>query len=69
MTKIVCPLCKNECSSCTRNQVFSKVKKHFKQHVKSSEYGTCENPDCDIVYFGLDNDEMYFKRDFDEEIK
>lgn len=69
MAVITCPLCKKECTPASRTLVYSNIKKYFKQHVKAEEYGFCKNENCDIVYFGLNNDEMYFKRDFDEEIK
>jgi hypothetical protein len=69
MSKIICPLCKNECNTVNRNIIDASVKKHFKKHIKSREYGFCQNSDCDILYFGLESDEMYFKRDVDEVVK
>jgi hypothetical protein len=69
MTKANCPLCKNECSTVSRNVIDESVKKYFKKHINSREYGFCQNPDCDIVYFGLESDEIYFNRDLNEDDK
>jgi uncharacterized protein with PIN domain len=71
MTTAICPLCKKQCETVSSSKVYGSVKKHFNKHIKSKEYGFCTNPHCDIVYFGTDenNSEMYFNRDFDENIK
>lgn len=69
MAQVVCPLCKKNCNTVGKNQIYTSVKKHFQVHLKSVEYGFCQNPDCDIVYFGLESDEIYFKRDLTEIIK
>jgi hypothetical protein len=68
MTTVNCPLCKKECKEVSKNIIFDSVKKHFRKLMKSQEYGFCQNDDCDIVYFGLESDEMYFKRDLNESI-
>lgn len=65
MTLDICPLCKNECPTVSRSIVDHKVKRHFKQHIKSHEYGYCENPECDVVYYNNENDEIYFQRDLE----
>lgn len=69
MTTVSCPLCKKECSIVKRSLIDDLVKTYFKKLIKSHEYGFCQNPNCDIVYFGLESNEMYFKRDLVEEIK
>lgn len=69
MAQIICPICKKECSKASKSLIYSLVKKHFQVHLKSQDYGFCQNPDCDIVYFGLESDEIYFKRDLVETIK
>jgi hypothetical protein len=69
MVSILCPLCKQECSTTSKSIVYSLVNKHFQVHLKSPEYGFCQNSDCDIVYFGTESDEIYFKRDLIETVK
>lgn len=69
MAQILCPICKRECSIASKNLIYSLVKRHFQVHLKSTEYGFCQNTDCDIVYFGLESDEIYFKRDLTETVK
>lgn len=69
MTELVCPLCKKICGETTKTHVYSIVNKHFRAHMKSNVYGYCQNPTCDIVYFGIESDEIYFKRDLTETIK
>jgi hypothetical protein len=63
---MICPLCKKECGIVSRSSFDHKIKSHFKKHMKSFEYGFCKNIDCDIVYFNPETDEMYFKRDLEE---
>lgn len=65
MTNIICPLCKKNSSIVGRTVVDRFIKSYFKKHLHSHEYGFCENANCDIVYHGLENDEIYFKRDFE----
>lgn len=69
MIPILCPLCKRECSATSKSAVYSLVNKYFQVHLKSTEYGFCQNPNCDIVYFGTESDEIYFKRDLIETVK
>lgn len=69
MATTTCPLCKKECEIVSKHKAFEFLKKHFEQHLKSKKYGFCENTECDIVYFGLESDEMYFKRDLDDDTK
>ncbi|MCX7695290.1 MAG: (2Fe-2S)-binding protein [Caloramator sp.] len=59
----ICPMCKNEGDLVQRITVENLVNDHFKKHLKSSEYGLCKNPDCDIVYFNNETSEVYFQRD------
>ncbi|SHE64109.1 (2Fe-2S)-binding protein [Caloramator proteoclasticus] len=59
----ICPLCKTEGDIVQRITIESLVNDHFKKHLKSSEYGLCKNPDCDIVYFNNETSEVYFQRD------
>lgn len=66
LANMICPLCKKECGIVSRSSFDHKIKSHFKKHMKSFEYGFCKNADCDIIYFNLETDEMYFQRDLEE---
>lgn len=65
----ICPLCKKENVKVSRLTVANKVKNHFSRHLKSIEYCFCQNPDCDVVYYNNENDELFFQRDMEEPAK
>lgn len=63
MEQNICPLCKRTGDHVTINTVENQVMDHFRKRLKSSVYGFCTNPDCDIVYFNRETDEIFFQRD------
>lgn len=63
MSRYICPLCKQTGDEVLRITVENIVLNHFKKYLKSSEYGFCKNPDCSIVYFNNETDEILYQRD------
>lgn len=59
----ICPLCKRNGEHVSVVTVENQILEHFKKRLKSASYGFCVNPDCDIVYFNRETDEMFFQRD------
>jgi hypothetical protein len=56
-------MCKKEGESVSKITVESLILEHFKKRLKSYSYGICMNPNCDIVYFNRETDEIFFQRD------
>lgn len=63
MEQNICPLCKRNGDHVSMSTVESQIIDHFRKRLKSSSYGFCTNPDCDIVYFNRETDEIFFQRD------
>ncbi len=59
----ICPLCKKNGEHVSMSTVENQIVDHFRKRLKSTAYGFCTNPDCDIVYFNRDTDEIFFQRD------
>lgn len=62
MSNYLCPICKREGKTVSRITVDENIKDYFKKCLQSSLYGLCTNPDCDVVYYNSDNNELYFER-------
>jgi hypothetical protein len=67
MKSNACPLCKMEGEFISISKVENLVKRYFRKHMKSSEYGFCANPNCSVAYFNNDKDEIYFQRDLTDD--
>lgn len=55
-----CPLCGMECSEVSRRTILHHIKESWEWSDSATSYYFCDNPECDVVYFG-DNDSVILK--------